>query len=83
MPREYSDTDTFFERLFFGVLLALLCFAPLATGAVRAVDFLVVQGATILLLLIWAARVWFSPGTRLLWPPVFKTPRRPAASPFT
>jgi O-antigen ligase len=70
MPRERGDTDTLFERLFFAVLLAILVFAPLATGAVRAVDFLVVQGATIVLLLLWAARVWFSPGTRLLWPPV-------------
>jgi O-antigen ligase/Tfp pilus assembly protein PilF len=70
MPRERGDIDTLFERLFFAVLLAILVFAPLATGAVRAVDFLVVQGATVVLLLLWTARVWFSPGTRLLWPPV-------------
>lgn len=70
MPRARSDTDRLFEWLFLGVLLAILGFGPLATGAVRPVDFLVIQGATVVLLLLWVARLWFSPGTRLLWPPV-------------
>jgi O-antigen ligase len=59
-----------FERAFWFVLMIILIFAPLATGAVRLVDFLVIQGAAVVLLLLWVARLWFSPGSRLLWPPV-------------
>lgn len=62
--------DTWCERIILGLVLAVLGFAPLATGAVRPIDFLVVQALTILLALVWAVRLWVNPGLKLLWPPV-------------
>ncbi len=62
--------DKFFERGILALVLAILVFAPLAMGAVDAWAFLVVQGLTIGVMLLWAARVWFSPKPQLLWPPI-------------
>ena len=39
-------------------------------GAVDAWAFLVVQGLTITVMLVWALRLWVSPNPQLLWPPV-------------
>jgi O-antigen ligase len=62
--------DKFFERGILALVLAILVFAPLAMGAVDAWAFLVVQGLTIGVMLLWAARIWFSPKPQLLWPPI-------------
>src|SRR5438552_1571470 len=61
--------DKWIERGILGLVLAILVFAPLATGAVRTIDFLVVQGLTAAVLLLWLARLWLTPRPQLLWPP--------------
>src|SRR5207249_8508192 len=40
------------------------------TGAVRPLDFLVIQGLTMGAVMLWMLRVWLNPGHRLLWPPI-------------
>jgi O-antigen ligase len=62
--------DKFFERGILALVLAILVFAPLAMGAVDAWAFLVVQGLTIGVMFLWAARIWLSPKPQLLWPPL-------------
>jgi O-antigen ligase len=62
--------DKFFERGILALVLAILVFGPLAMGAVDAWAFLVVQGLTVGVMLLWAARIWFSPRPQLLWPPI-------------
>ncbi|HSY75099.1 MAG TPA: hypothetical protein VK810_06495, partial [Dongiaceae bacterium] len=62
--------DKFFERGILALVLAILVFAPLAMGAVDAWAFLVVQGLTICVMLLWAARICLSPKPQLLWPPI-------------
>jgi O-antigen ligase len=68
MNRE--SLDKFFERGILALVLAILVFAPLAMGAVDAWAFLVVQGLTVGVMLLWAARIWASPRPQLLWPPI-------------
>jgi len=53
-----------------GLTLAILVFGPLATGAVRPRDFLVIQGLTLGVLALWTARLWLSRRPQLLWPPL-------------
>jgi O-antigen ligase len=62
--------DGWCERMVLGFVLAILVFAPLAMGAVDAWAFLVVQGLTIGVMLVWALRLWISPKPQLLWPPI-------------
>ncbi|HZL13291.1 MAG TPA: O-antigen ligase family protein, partial [Verrucomicrobiae bacterium] len=62
--------DKFFERGILALVLAILIFGPLAMGAVGAWEFLVIQGLTICVILLWALRLWFSPKPKLLWPPL-------------
>lgn len=61
--------DKWCERGILGLVLAILIFGPLATGAVRATDFLVIQGLLLGVLLLWVMRLWLVPKPRLLWPP--------------
>jgi O-antigen ligase len=68
MNRE--SLDTFFERGILALVLAILVFGPLAMGAVDAWAFLVIQGLTIGVMLLWALRLWISPKPQLLWPPI-------------
>jgi O-antigen ligase len=53
-----------------GLVLAILVYGPLATGGVRAPDFLVIQALTVGVLVLWGARLWLNPRTQLLWPPI-------------
>ena len=62
--------DNWCERGILGLVLAILVFAPLATGAVRAQDFLVVEALTVGVLGLWAARLWLNERPQFLWPPV-------------
>ncbi len=62
--------DNWCERGIFVLVLAVLVFGPLATGAVRPPEFLVIQGLTVAAVLLWVLRFWLSPNPRLLWPPV-------------
>ena len=49
--------DRWCERGILGLVLAILVLGPLATGAVRPVEFLVIQGLTLGVLLLWVARL--------------------------
>ena len=62
--------DKFCGRGILALVLAILVFAPLAMGAVNARAFLVVQGLTICVLLVWALRLWITRRPQLLWPPL-------------
>ena len=62
--------DNWCERGILALVLGILIFAPLAFGAVDAWAFLVVQGLTIGVMLVWALRLWISLKPKLLWPPL-------------
>src|SRR5438128_1747552 len=62
--------DNWCEKGILFLVLAILVFGPLATGAVRPLEFLIVQGLTISVVLLWLFRLWLNPGHRLFWPPI-------------
>ena len=62
--------DRWCERSILGLVLGILVFGPLAMGAVDAPEFLVIQGLTVAVMLVWALRLWISPKPQLLWPPL-------------
>ncbi len=62
--------DFWCERIILGLVLAILIFGPLATGAVRTLEFLIIQGLTVLAGVVWLIRLWLQPRAVLLWPPV-------------
>jgi O-antigen ligase len=70
MSFDRKRLDGWCERAILGLVLAILVFAPLAFGAVDAWAFLVVQGLTVAVMLVWALRLWISPKPQLLWPPI-------------
>src|SRR6185369_2254520 len=51
------------------LVAAMLVFGPLAFGAVRASEFILVQWLTVGILVLWAFRLWLAPKFRFLWPP--------------
>src|SRR5271163_2976282 len=68
MNRE--SMDTWCERGILGLALAILVFAPLATGTVLESQFLVVEALTVGIMALWAARFWLRPKPRFYWPPI-------------
>jgi O-antigen ligase len=62
--------DRWCERGILGLLLGVLVFGPLGMGAVDTPEFLVIQGLTVAVMLVWALRLWISPKPQLLWPPL-------------
>jgi O-antigen ligase/cytochrome c-type biogenesis protein CcmH/NrfG len=62
--------DTWCERGIIALIGAILVYTPLATGAIRPQDFLVVQWLSVAVMVLWLARFWLNPEHRLLWPPV-------------
>ena len=62
--------DKLLERGILALVLAILLFGPLAMGAVDAWAFLVVQGLTLGVILLWTLRIRFSPQPQWFWPPV-------------
>lgn len=62
--------DRWCERGILGLVLGILVFGPLAMGAVDTPEFLVIQGLTVAVMLVWALRLWISPKPQLLWPPL-------------
>ncbi len=58
------------ERGITGLVLAMLVFSALATGAVRTLEFLIVQAMGVGVLLLWLARLWLQERPRLFWPPI-------------
>jgi O-antigen ligase len=74
--------DKFCERGILGLVLAILVFTPLAFGGrsqpsigsswdfILVNPFNVVQWTTLVVMVLWAARLWLDPRPKLLWPPV-------------
>src|SRR6185295_6823834 len=62
--------DRWCERGILGLVLAILVFGPLATGAVRTLEFLIIQGLTLGVMLLWGLRLWLNPRPQFLWPPI-------------
>lgn len=62
--------DRWCERGILILVLAILVFAPLAYGAARMSEFLVVQGLSMCVMAVWALRIWINPRTQLLFPPI-------------
>src|SRR5260370_26913080 len=62
--------DGWCERGIVGLVLPFMVYSPLATGAVRPQDFVIVEWLTVGILLCWLCRFWVNPKHRLLWPPV-------------
>jgi O-antigen ligase len=62
--------DHWCERSILGLVLGILIFGQLAMGAVDAPEFLVVQGLTVAVMLVWVLRLWISPKPKMLWPPL-------------
>jgi len=67
MDRE--KLDGWCERGIIALVLAILVFGPLATGAVRTLEFLIVQGLTVAAMTLWMLRLWIKPRPQLLMPP--------------
>src|SRR3954464_13621534 len=68
MNREFLDDGC--ERAILILMLGILALGPLAMGAVDAPVFLIIQGLTIGIMLLWGARFWLSARPQLLWPPI-------------
>ena len=68
MDREHLDIWS--ERCILGLVAVILIFGPLATGAVQPLEFLVLQGLTIAVALLWFARLWMNRELPVCWPPV-------------
>lgn len=62
--------DRWCERGILGLVLGILVYSPLAFGATRLQEFLVVQGLTIGVVACWLARVWIAERPTLLFPPL-------------
>lgn len=62
--------DKWCERGILALVLGILVFGPLALGAVRGLEFAVIQGLTLGVMALWAVRLWVDPHPRLLWPPI-------------
>lgn len=62
--------DQFCEKGIIALVGGIVVFGPLATGAVRPMDFLTIQALTALALTLWILRFWLNKNHRLLFPPV-------------
>ena len=67
---EVERLDRWCERILLALVLAILVLGPLAIGAVRPQEFLIIQGLSLVALVVWGARLWLNPRPKLLWPPV-------------
>lgn len=62
--------DRWCERGILALVLVILLLGPLSAGAVRTFPFLVIQGLTVGVLLLWGTRLWLNSRAQLLWPPI-------------
>ncbi|SPE54583.1 O-antigen polymerase [Verrucomicrobia bacterium] len=62
--------DRWCERGILGLVLAILVVGPLAIGAVRPSGFLLVQGLTSGVMVLWGVRFWSAGRAQLFWPPI-------------
>lgn len=65
-----KQLDQFCEKGILALVIGIVVFGPLATGAVRPIDFLAIQTLTALALILWILRFWLNKNHRLLFPPV-------------
>src|SRR6185503_4783544 len=65
-----ESIDTFCERGVLGTVLAMLIFAPIATGATETSQFLVLLGLGLVLIVFWLIRIWVRDLYRFLFPPI-------------
>ncbi len=65
-----DSIEVWCQRAGLGLLLAALAFAPLFFGAVRPVEWVVVQWLILGIAALWLARLWIKERFRLLLPPV-------------
>jgi O-antigen ligase len=68
MDRERMDG--WCARGVLGLVLVILLYSALATGAVRLQEFVVVEWLTVALVVVWGVRFWLNPKHRLLWSPL-------------
>jgi O-antigen ligase len=62
--------DRWCERGILALVLSILVLGPVALGAVRNLEFAIIQCLTAGVLLLWMVRLWLAPRARLLWPPI-------------
>jgi O-antigen ligase len=62
--------DGWLERGILGLVLCILVFGPLAYGAVRIQEFLILQALTLGVVCLWILRLWISPRAILFCPPI-------------
>ena len=67
MTRKQLDQSC--EKGILALVVGIVVFGPLATGAVRPIDFLAIQALTALALMLWILRFWLNKSHRLLFPP--------------
>ena len=65
-----KQLDQYCEWGIIGLLLGIVIYGPLAIGAARPIDFVIIQCLTGLALVVWGLRFWLNKNHRLLWPPV-------------
>jgi O-antigen ligase len=62
--------DRWCERGILALVLGILVFGPLALGAVRGLEFGIIEVLTGGVLVLWLARLWLNRRPQLLWPPI-------------
>lgn len=62
--------DRWCERGILMLVLGILVYGPLALGAVRGIDFAIIEGLAGGVLLLWTIRLWASSRPQFLWPPI-------------
>lgn len=62
--------DRWCERGILVLVLGILVYGPLGLGAVRGLEFGIIQGLTVGAMLLWVVRLWLSPRPKLFWPPI-------------
>ena len=65
-----KQLDQYCEWGVIGLVMVILTVGPLAIGAARPIDFVLLQGLTAVALILWSARFFLNKNHRLLWPPV-------------
>ena len=81
-PVDRKTLDNIFEKGILGLVLAALLFSALATGAVRTLEFAIVETLVAAAGLLWLVRIWVNPKhKRILLPPVIWTIKHRAGLP--
>jgi len=62
--------DEAMEWIIAGLVLLIVWWGPLAFGALPQSSFLVIQGLTVLALVLWTVRIWIQRPCRFFWAPI-------------